>query len=984
MKKQKMSNKKFRAIWIPIACFLAVFAIAADIGLGIYEQALDWFFGRGELISGSSELDADYYDMKYERTTEGKKKAQAEGQRVTEAITDEGEVLLKNDGVLPLAKKEKVTPLGYRYVNPTYGGVGSGAVVVNDYFFDLEKSMSEYFSVNTDMVNAMKSAKVTYLASDGYKRDDENKGDYDGGTIYIAEYNPDEVYSASKIGDYKTAMVFLGRIGGEGGDLQTTGYADGTEHQLQLSVYEKETLRFAKENFDKVIVIINASNALELGELENDDGINAILWIGQPGSAGFKSMGKILTGEVNPSGKMVDIYAADAMSAPTMKNFGDIAYADGTTKFLEYEEGIYVGYRYYETAAALGAIDYDEAVVYPFGYGLNYDDDKVTQSLQSVSYSDGKITVKGTITNESDKYDVKEVVQIYYEPPYDENGSKIEKSVKNLVAFEKYEVKKGQSYNFTVEIDEEDMASYDYKGYYSANGAYVLEAGEYTIYLGKNSHDSWDSETIGVSETKVYADEAKNGKAVGKRSSDEIVVTNKFTDSNEYMDATSSDHATGYETDDYCVNLTRSDWNNTFPTSTNGKQMPKTASDTYKSWDSDKTLNYDKEITERFGSTAPKSNAEKTLNLSDMRGLDYDDPKWDTLLDQIDYSASDLKSLIGKAAYGTGALESIGKPATTDVDGPQGLSKVSDVNAYQAEIVLASTWNKQLAYEMGEAVGTEMLTQTRVGWYAPAMNIHRTPFSGRNYEYYSEDAYISGKMAAQTVSGAAKYGVITYIKHFAVNDQETNRQKVCTWANEQVMREIYFKPFEICVKEAETEMKYYRYDEITKSYTMQTKTIKATLGVMSSMNSIGAVAACENYALLTEVLRFEWGFIGSVISDSLNQYFGKLDTAVQAGNDLWLWYERYNLADTSSVVMQLTIRNAIHNIGYSYANSLIMQDVAPGATAAYSISPWRIVQIAGNVVIWAAVAVIVSMLVYRTLDEKKNPDKYRKAVKKEL
>lgn len=987
MGKVKMSNKKFRFIVIPVIVVIVVLIVVFNILCAYWAQTFDWVFGRGEAAqSGGAEgLDTEYYDNVYGKDTAGQLEARDAGADVTEAICDEGIVLLKNDGALPLAKKTKVTPFGYRYIDPIYGGVGSGRITVEDYFSRLEPMMEEYLDVNSTVVGKMKSAKVTYLGEDGYATADEDRGDYDGATATIAEFDPSTVYSAADVGGYKTGIVFVGRDGGEGDDLKTTGYHDGTEHQLQLSAYERRTVEFAKENCDSVILVVNCSNALELGELDADPEINAIVLIGGAGSRGFRSLAKILTGEVNPSGKLVDIYAADAKSAPAMANFGDFTYTgtgDETIKYVEYEEGIYVGYRWYETAdAVIADYDYDSEVVYPFGYGLNYDDDKVTQTLDSVTYDpETKIVeVKGSITNASDKYAVKEVVQIYCTPPYHADGSRIEKSVKNLVAFGKIEVEKGETEEFTLSFAAEDMASYDYKGYYAENGSYVLEAGEYGITLGKDSHNAWGTQTINVPETLVYAEETTDAaaEAVGKRNSDDTEVNNKFDDVSEYMDATAASHSEGQETDAYCVSLTRADMANTMPTTNDGKSMPSAPYELFKSWQIDRELSYKSEIEAKYGTSAPVSKATTGYKLSEFRGLDYDDPKWDKLLDQIDYGAEDLKSLIGKAAYASGALASVGKPATTDVDGPQGLSKVGNCNAYQAEIVLACTWNKDLARKMGESLGAESLSHTRVGWYAPSMNIHRTPFSGRNYEYYSEDPYLSGTMAAETVSGAATYGVVVYIKHFALNDQETNRKAVCTWANEQTIREIYLRPFEKCVKEATTTIKYFEFDEETESYVLVGKEIKATLGVMSSMNCIGALWASEHYILLKEVLRGEWGFRGTVISDSMESgAWGTLDAAVQAGNDLWLWYVRNNFNDMNSPYMQWAIREAVHNICYSYANSLIMQGVAPGGTVTYGISGWQIIQIVVNLVLALAVVAFAVWIVLRTMDEKKHPEKY--------
>lgn len=971
--KKLRNNKRFRLIFYPIAGFLLVVTIVAAILLNVFEQSLDWFFGRGDVVvlGDDKDVNTKYYNPKFDTTAKGREAAQLNGFNVTEEICDQGDVLLKNDGVLPLAKKSKVTPFGFRYQQPIYGGVGSGAIVVSDYFTELKEAMNEYFDINTTMESNLSKAQVKYIASDGYHNSNGNTGDYDGGTVMIGEFEP-SIYKSSDVGDHKTGIVFLGREAGEGNDLQNSVYADGTKHQLQLCKYEKEMVDFAKANCDKVIMIINSSNALELTDYQNDDKINAILWVGQPGSSGFKSMAKILTGEVNPSGKTVDLWAVDATSHPSVKNIGDHTYSNANVKYVEYEEGIYIGYRYFETASKMGSINYDNAVLYPFGYGLNYDDDKVSQTLDSVVYKDNKITVKGKVTNTSSNYDVDEVVQIYFEAEYNAS-SKIEKSSKVLVAFDKVHVKKGETINFEISFDDEQMASYDYKGYYSDNGCYVLESSEYRIVLGKDSHNEWDSKTINIDKTSAYTTKTvKNGaKAVGKRTTDKKEVNNLYLESNQYMNSTD------------CVNMSRADFNSTFPTTSDGKLMPDVNLNNYNACNNG-TLSYKDKLEEKWGKEKPKSNAKNNLKLSEFRGLDYDDPQWEKLLDQLSYTGAEstqLKSLIGKAAYSTGKLDAIGKPETTDVDGPQGLSKVSPVNAYMAEAVLGSTWNVDLARKMGEAIGNEFLAHTRVGWYAPAMNIHRSPFAGRNYEYYAEDPLLSGKMAASEVSAAGEKGVVSYIKHFAVNDQETNRKKITTWANEQTMREIYFKPFEICVKEAECEIKYNERD-YSGNITFKSKKIKATLGVMSSMNAIGSTFACMDYRLQQEMLRDEWGFNGSILTDSLDTSWD-IDCAVAGGTNLWLWYIRNDFKDTESAYMQHAIRDAVHHIGYAYANSLIMQGVAPGVSVRYRTSPWRYVEALVLLILCLGLDVIVGFAIYREIDERRHPERYLHKAKKE-
>ena len=521
----KMSNFKFRVIIIPIAAFLAVAVLIATILANVYPATLDWYLGRGEKhivnVTGVNAEDTVYYENKYNGDSNAALLASAE---MSGHVGDEGEVLLKNiNDTLPLAKGDKVTPFGYGYINPTYGGSGSGKVDASkDYVVTAEEALHEYFTVNEDAEDKLRSAKEMKLS--GPTVEGQDVEGYKGADQRI-HYFPASTYSGLEDSCKDTVgLVFISRNGGEGNDMfrdVENGYDDGTSHYLQLSEEEKQTLNFSKANCSDTVVIINSPTPMELTDLREDDGIGAILWIGSAGARGMDSMGRILSGAVNPSGKTVDIWAADFASDPTFVNFGapDSYYTDLDTagkptnyvnNFIEYEEGIYIGYRYYETRAAVGntfsvfgkKTDYDDAVVYPFGYGLNYGDAEVKQTLDEVTYSDGKITITGTISNDSD-YDVKEVVQIYYGAPYKQT-SRIEKSAKTLVAFEKIEVKSGGDEPFTIVIDEEEFASYDHKGYYTAGaGSYVLESGEYEIYLGKDSHDSWGSEKIEVRDTLV-------------------------------------------------------------------------------------------------------------------------------------------------------------------------------------------------------------------------------------------------------------------------------------------------------------------------------------------------------------------------------------------------------------------------------------------------------------------------------------------------
>lgn len=985
----KMSNFKFRVIIIPIAAFLAVAVLISTILANVYPATLDWYLGRGEKhivnVTGVNAEDTVYYENKYNGDSNAALLASAE---MSGHVGDEGEVLLKNiNDTLPLAKGDKVTPFGYGYINPTYGGTGSGKVDASkDYVVTAEEALHEYFTVNETAEDKLRSAKEMKLS--GPTVEGQDVEGYRGADQRI-HYFPASTYSGLEDSCEGTVgLVFISRNGGEGNDMfrdVENGYDDGTSHYLQLSEEEKQTLNFSKANCSDTVVIINSPTPMELTDLRDDDGIGAILWIGSAGARGMDSMGRILSGAVNPSGKTVDIWAADFASDPTFVNFGapDSYYTDLDTagkptnyvnNFIEYEEGIYVGYRYYETRAAVDntfsvfgkKTDYDDAVVYPFGYGLNYGDAEVKQTLDEVTYSDGKITITGTISNDSD-YDVKEVVQIYYGAPYKQT-SRIEKSAKTLVAFEKIEVKSGGDEPFTIVIDEEELASYDHKGYYTDGaGSYVLENGEYEIYLGKDSHDSWGSEKIEVHDTLVYADEATgSARAVGKRDYDHVAAQNLFDESNDYAES------------DMMTVMSRSDFDGTAPTAPAPKAATASIIAGVSGYDVETDpISGDNKNSLLYKSEDPVSNAENGIVLSSLRGLEYDDPMWDDLLDNIDYTSDELDDLLSYGAYRTGGLSQIGKTVTADRDGPVGLtaggSNALVASTWMSTPIVAATWNVDLAYEMGACIGQEAMNHDVHGWYAPGVNLHRSPFGGRNFEYFSEDPLITGKMGAGVISGAQQNGLYTYVKHFALNEQETNRITSATWADEQTMRELYFKAFEICVKDSEYELTYYDGSIGER----KTVTRNACTALMTAMNSIGSEFCGNSYALLTQLLRDEWGFRGMVVTDmTLPNEYKSLEEAYRVGNDVWMYLMKTSM-DFSTPTAKWAARNAVHNICYAVVNSGTYNNVAPGAYIYYDISPWAVWLIVANVVIWLAVAGALVWIILRTIDEKKHPEKYK-------
>lgn len=1022
MEKKKMSLRKYLIIWLPILAILLALVIAVTAIMNFFAGTMDTYLGKGERLTteveGTEDWDLEYYETKY-ASAEGENGSQLAAAAVAKTISDEGEVLLKNDNVLPLAKDSKVTPFGYRYLSPVYGGTGSGNVNTDqDYVTTAQAALAEKFDVNESVENIMNEATPMELTTDSYAeaQKQESEVGFTGAGTSILEFDPAIYEDAAASCEGTTGIVFIGRVGGEGSDLQSTKYYDNTPHQLALSTDEKETIAFAKENCDKVVVIINSSNVMEVGPLLSGEyEADAILWIGGPGAKGFASMADILCGDVNPSGKTPDIYAMDHTKDPSFVNFGRFDYTNAKTgmtnrvereyfSFIEYEEGIYIGYRYYETRAAVDdSFDYDANVAYPFGYGLSYTE--FTQTITDYDYNDDEITVKVNVANAENGKAGKDTVQIYYTAPYTtydrENG--IEKSEVVLAGFAKTDViQPGDSDEVTITFPVEDMASYSYKRSNpdGTTGAYMLEAGEYTISLRSDSHNVIDTRTYTVDDTIWYDgdnprqsekdaqallndDGTPTGtpaKAQVDKDAEFIAATNRFDELNDYMDQSR------------ITKMSRSDFAATYPTA----PTEFVASDEIVANLNNAANPFDIENDKELGNTAesliyhkdkPVSNADNGLTLSSMRGLDYYDEAWNDLLDQIDYTAeTELNMLLLTAAFKTYELTSVGKPETIDHDGPQGLSLTGTEGnwgaayawcAYASSPVLAATFNVDLAYDMGEAIGQEALTTGVTGWYAPGLNTHRTPFGGRSFEYYSEDALLAGKICARVASGAADCGVITYVKHFAANEQETKRAQSLTWMTEQTLREIYLRPFEIYVKEATMTIKYIADD----NGTVATKVMRGALGMMTSMNYIGTRYAGCSYDLVTSVLRNEWGFQGAIITDMTGQALDTPERAMRAGTDMWMWYSagKNTFADLESATAQYAVRNAIHNICYATVNSNIMNGAAPGAIVYYTMSPWAIWLMIGNIIIYAFIIVMSVFIVRRVLDTKKHPEKYEQS-----
>lgn len=740
--------------------------------------------------------------------------ARQQGEELSKIISDEGIILLKNeDSHLPL-EDNKVNIFGISAFNFRYGGGGSGGIDSSraiNLFDGLEESG---ISVNKELHSFYEEFLAEEKGNEG-----NQSGLFEvvtsmfGGTDTDEpdiDYLTDEAVEQAK--NYSdNAMIIIGADGIEASDLA----AD----QLKLTVNKRDLVEKVTNEFEDVIIVVNAGNALDLSFVEEYPSIKSVLWVGTPGTYGTRSLGEILVGTLNPSGRLVDTYAYDIDSSPASVNFGDYKYENIDKAFVNYQEGIYVGYRYYETFYENDEEGYQAAVQYPFGYGLSYTE--FEWNVLSSQFTEDSIELEVEIENTGD-LSGKDVVQVYYSAPYIEGG--IEKSAIELAAFAKTDIlEPGESEILRLSYRTEDMASYDM----DHEQAYVLDSGTYTINLAKNVREIVETFDFEIDETIIFKEDTDT----------RTPYQNQF-------------ELAGGEID----YLSRSDWEGTFP-----------SDDALNLTAPDYVLEELAKGIEEDDTPAPEFGIDNELQLDDLKGVSYDDPKWDQFMEQFTYK--ELRKLITHGAYKTLPVDRLGVPQTLLMDGPAGFNYFFgefEAAAYPAEAVVASTWNTELAYSMGESSGREARAYGIHGWYAPALNIHRTPQGGRNFEYFSEDPVLNGKMGAAITKGAQDQGIIVFLKHFALNEQETNaRSGLMVWSNEQAIREIHLKPFEIAVKEG------------------------GSKGVMSSFSYIGPVWAGENDALLNNVLRDEWGFEGFVSSDAVFDFM-EAPKAITSGNDLML------------------------------------------------------------------------------------------------
>ncbi|KFI91901.1 glycosyl hydrolase family 3, N-terminal domain protein [Bifidobacterium saguini DSM 23967] len=806
----------------------------------------------------------------------------------SEAVT----MLQNNDNNLPISGTKKLNVFGWGSTQPILGGSGSGSMSNEHPMASILSGLKQAgFETNSELTDLYTKYRAERPTLNMFQQD------------WTLPEVPADQYPDSLISDAKSfsdeAVVVITRFGGENADLPRDMKAEGVvynnnskdyedfqqgESILQLSQTEKNMLDLVSKNFDHVTLVYNGSNPLQFDFLANYPQIKSVLWCPPAGQTGFNALGDILAGKVNPSGKTSDTFLKNVRSTPTLNNIGNFPYDNvddlsvkvnfvgseytSSPTFVNYVEGIYVGYKFYETAADEGLINYDDTVAFPFGYGLSYTD--FEQKMGDVSYKNGKVSFDVTVTNTGDKAG-KDVVEAYYNPPYTNGG--IEKSSVNLVAFEKTkELKPGESETVKISFDDDSMASYDAKG----AKAYVLESGNYDVSIQSDSHTVIDSATVNVPKTITYDSDSNT------HSGDKVAATNEFDDAEGDVNYLSrADHFANYEE---AVAAPAS------------MSMSDEAKKTFSNNDIYKPGKHD-----NADDKMPTTGAKNGVRLADLRGKDYDDPQWDKLLDQLTFD--DMDNMIAMAGYGTAAIKNIGKIKTTDLDGPAALinnfTHVSSI-AFPSAVGIANTWNKKLANEFGKTLG-KMAREMHVdGWYAPGMNIHRSPFSGRNFEYFSEDSLLSGVMAAGEIAGARSQGVYSFMKHFALNDQETNRTAMLvTWANEQSIREIYLKPFEMAVKDGGAQ------------------------AVMTAYNYIGTTYAGANPALLNTVLRDEWGFRGFTLTDYFAGFgYQNADQEIRNGGDAMLaTMDVTNHVTSKSATSLKAMRTASHNILYTVVNS---------------------------------------------------------------
>ena len=1066
---------------ITIISILLVVMLLANVLLNSFGSTLSGYLGGGSTVVADP---GDEDQAAGAVLTE--EECLIEGREIVAKLAAEGSVLLRNeDGTLPLEKGSKVTILGAQSYNYVNGGTGSAGGKYDEYTYTMKEafdgskteggglSTEKYLDVNEkawawleSAVGGARNVDTTgeYMGHTGtgelatfsgseYKENKDNYGNGDwGGFKRVCEFTR-EVYETHKAdfmadGYNDVVIVNFARSGAEGAspvmDYDGDGVPSTGTTYLQLSTDEKDLLKFCAENYEKTVVLINSSAAIELGELEQEEyGVDACLWIGHPGEAGMVGVAQILTGAVTPSGKLADTYAYDMSTMPAFYNNDDNKYTNvesiktgfnqsSNFGYYQYEEGIYVGYRFYETADAEGYFDspaftshtwkngtasgYDQVVQYPFGYGLSY-----TTFTQEVTASDVKLSAHGLnsitvkVTNTGDTYPGKQVVQLYMEAPYGTDatcgikGTGLQKSAKVLMGYAKTnQLAPGESEEVTISFRTDDLASFDSYGH----GCYVLEQGEYLFHIGQDAHnDACDPVTANLSSSHYY-----EASGVGARDTDESIATVAMSDVDAgdgnmldgYLNrddfaggmATIMEHESNCKTEALskaavtalaCPALGTVDY--TFETYENGEKVTKTvqkyvggasylAYSTEPNWEGltqdDESYLYDdvyashaaehdkvyyvvvdengdplKDESGCYQITAQETSMRLDVNCPILKEVGYDNEIWAYLVDQL--SMDEDITCAGSMGWQTPAVESVNKERTSVVDGPgesgNGNNSYGTNTWFTSAVVNASTWNPNLLYQMGKVYAHQSIKNGLTGAYAPAMNTHRTPFGGRNFEYFSEDGYLGGTIGAAEVTGLQDQGISVFVKHMAMNDNDTNRDGNITWFSEQAVREIMLKDYELCVKYA------YQYDSETDTGALELS--EGALGIMGSLNRDGI--SMFHQGLYKNILRGEWGFDGMIITDGVGPYawvmspgaglFGGVEG--QLGGSAVSAYYEYEGNSSATNYGRYLLRQAAKHMLYQFCHT--------GGTEAASITiirdeSWKIWWTVGNVVLGAGIA----------------------------
>lgn len=955
-----MSEKKKKGSatkrWSVLTAVFAILMVAGIIGTNVAlsaSQAINIFLKADtyKIVDKSDGTEnTTYFDSDYASQEELEKA----GADVAERVHEEGSVLLKNNGVLPLSASAKVSTLSHSSIDFVTCGTGAADIDTSEAPTLKEALGSRGFTVNPTLWDFYESgAGKEYIRKPGKLANQTSgagRNDYQINEVPMSVYTDDVKASFAQYND--VAIVTLSRVAGEGADLAIDGFVDG-QNILELTEQEKDLLKMAKENFEHIVVLINSTNAFECDFIDDEAyGIDAVLWVGYTGEWGLNGVADILAGNVNPSGRLVDTYCYDNTTAPAMVGIYAANYTnydpedttkwfdvyngqlDGNHAYITYQEGIYVGYRYYETryedvvmgTANVGDYNYAATVKYPFGYGLSYTTFEYSGFASSYDRKTDSFDVSVKVTNTGNMAG-KEVVQVYFQSPYtdydQENG--IEKASIELCGFGKTQIlEPGASETVTVKVAREELACYDEK----TAQTYILDAGDYYLAVGKDAHDALNNVLAAKGYTTANGMTAEGNAAMAFLYNNEALDTTTYAVSsatgaeitNQFASADLSRY--GYD----ITYLSRSNWTGTWPVVMEIAATDEMFADGLYMYQTYKGIE---------GSTTemPTMGKSNGLTLAMMLGKEYDDPAWQDLLDQVTFE--EMAVLIGQGYHNTAVVPSVSKPATVDDNGPQGFTQsltgvAESITAYPDENIMAATFNTGLIEEMGQCLGEDCMELGASGLYGPAMNIHRTAYAGRNFEYYSEDPYLSGAIAAAETRGIQSKGVYVYLKHFALNDNETMCRCISTWANEQAIREIYLEPFEMAVVDG------------------------GAYNVMNAFARFGVVWSGAHKGLMTNVLRNEWGMKGFALTDfsgnaAFVQYgitMKSFDVAwgVLAGTDSWdssavQWTDDLNNLYRDDPDICQAMRQATHRILYTVVNSNAMNGISTSQEVV-AVTPW--------------------------------------------